>query len=315
MTTRSLVMHPEAARQLARIAASGEPPLERLAPAEARRVADARVMDNGWERSPMHAVTELVMRGPGGPLALRLYKPNSNRPLPLIMFFHGGGFMVGNLDTHDSLCRVLAARTDAALLAVDYRLAPEHRFPAAPEDCLAATRWAIDHAEDLGVDPRRVAVVGESSGGTLSAVVAQALAGNDQLVLQAMIYPSLDMGMDTPSYTDLAIGFFFTRSKARFFFDHYLNSRDEINDARASPLRAESVVGVCPALIIAAALDPMVDEAALYAERLRIEGVSVEFHSYAGWPHGFLFWAHTEAAERAIDRTAMALRTAFREKS
>jgi acetyl esterase len=315
MITRSIVVDPEAARQLERIAASGEPPLESLTPIEARRVADARVANNGWERSPMHSITDTVMPGPGGDLRLRLYKPNSRGRLPLIVFFHGGGFMVGNLDTHDSLCRVLAARTDAALLAVEYRLAPEHRFPAAPEDCTAATRWAIEHAQDLGIDPRRVAVCGESSGGTLSAVVAQALCGGNRLVLQAMIYPSLDMGMETPSYTDLATGFFFTRSKARFFFEHYLNSRHEIDDVRASPLRAESLVGICPALIIAAGLDPMVDEAAMYAERLRLEGVTVEFHSYAGWPHGFLFWGHTEAAQRAIDQTAMALRTAFRERT
>ncbi|MGH8236324.1 MAG: alpha/beta hydrolase [Steroidobacteraceae bacterium] len=312
MSVRTRRIHPQAQTMLERIAGSGEPLLETVTPAEARRFANARVANSGWTHEPLHAVGERVLPGPGGNLRIRIYRPNARQRPPLIVFFHGGGFMVGNLDTHDALCRVLAARTGSVLLAVDYRLAPENPFPAAPEDCVFAARWAFTHAEELGVDASRLAVVGESSGGNLSAVIAQAFAqGGPRLALQVLIYPSLDMAMDTPSYRDLAEGFFYTRSKAQYFIDHYLASAADVFDPRASPLRAASLAGVCPALIIAAALDPMVDEAAAYADRLREAGVAVDFYNYEGWPHGFLFWAHTDAAQLAMDCTVNALRKAF----
>ena len=306
-------MHHQALAQLARITASGEPPLESLAPHDARRTADERVMNNGWPLLTLPVISPLTLPGPGGPLAARLYKSDPTAIRPLILFFHGGGFMVGNLDTHDALCRTLAARTEATVLSIGYRLAPENRFPAAPDDCLFAANWAYANAHALGIDPNRIAAVGESSGGNLVAGVAQAGAAGKAppLVQQVMIYPSLDMRLGFPSYQTFAHGYFFTLSKAQYFKDHYLNTDAEATDPRASPLRGIIAPTLPPALIIAAELDPLVDEAVEYARRLRAAGVSVSLDVYDGWPHGFMFWAHTEAAQRAMDSSVAALRQAF----
>jgi acetyl esterase len=306
-------IHEQALHQLRLIAESGEPPLEQLTPIEARRMANQRVARNGWDSAPMSSVEEIDIPGPGGALRTRFYKPSPSQALPLILFFHGGGFMVGSLDTHDSLCRILAARVNAAVLAVDYRLAPEHKFPAAQEDCLYTARWAIENSTRLGIDVKRIAAAGESSGGNLTAVVAQAAAraSTPPLLVHVMIYPSLDMGMSFPSYDRFAEGYFFTRKKAEYFINNFLSSERDAEDIRASPLRAATLRGVAPALIITAGLDPMVDEAAEYARRLEADGVSVDYHCYEGWPHGFLFWAHTDAAQRAMSATVDALRQAF----
>ena len=305
-------VHPQARAMMERIAASGEPPLETLPPAQARRLADARV-GGGLERVALHVVRDLAIGGPGGALPLRLYRPAPGR-LPLTMFFHGGGFMVANLDTHDALCRQIALRSGVALLAVDYRLAPEHRFPAAPTDCLRATRWALDNADDLGVSADRFALAGESSGGNLVAVVAQQLAatGGPTPALQTMVYPMLDADTDTKSYHRFAEGYFFTRAKARYFLDYYLRGPEDADDPLMSPLRAASLAGLPPALIITAGLDPLLSEAEAYAERLRADGVTVDYRCFEGWPHGFLFWGGTEAAETAIELVADSLRIALR---
>ncbi len=230
------------------------------------------------------------------------------------MFFHGGGFMVGGLETHDSLCRTIAAGAGVTLVAVEYRLAPEHPFPAAPDDCLAATKWVLSNAQRLGVDASRYALVGESSGGNLAAVVAQALAEVAPPALQVMIYPSLDMSTDHPSYERFKEGYFFTRPKARYFIDHYLARPEDAADPRAAPLQAADVSGLCPALIITAGLDPLLSEAELYAERLRGAGVEVRYHVFEGWPHGFLFWSETPASQEALRLSIEALREALQGK-
>lgn len=304
-------VHPQARAMMERIAASGEPPLETLPPSEARRLADARV-GGGLAPIDMAEVRNLSIDGPGGTIRLRLYRPASGRR-PLAMFFHGGGFMVANLDTHDALCRQIAHRSGAAVLAVDYRLAPEHKFPAAPQDCLRATDWALAHADELEVDIDRFVLVGESSGGNLSAVVAQQLrdAGGAQPALQVMIYPMLDAATDSPSYARFAEGFFFTRAKSRYFIDHYLRGPEDAANVMMSPLRAENVAGLPRALIVTAGLDPMLSEAEAYAGRLRAAGVPVEYRCFEGWPHGFLFWGETDASKDAIDLVARAISTAI----
>jgi acetyl esterase len=313
MTTPRQRMHPQAWAMLERIAESKEPPLETLPPAEARRLADARVTRNGIHAAEMQEVRNRVIEGPGGPLRLRLYRPHSTRILPLTMFFHGGGFMVANLDTHDALCRTLAERSGSAFLAVDYRLAPEHKFPAAPEDCIAATRWALTHGDELGVDASRIALVGESSGGNLAAVVAQALAREaaPALRLQALTYAAFDMSFDSPSYREFSQGYFFTKAKSEYFMRHYLRTPEDADDPRASPLRAASLQGVCPALIITAGLDPLLSEAEAYAKRLWDADISVEYRCFDRWPHGFLFWGETEAAKQSIDLISQALARAL----
>lgn len=307
------MMHPQAEARLARIAASGEPPLETLPPAEARRLADERVTNNGFVKAAMHDVRDIAAPGPAGPIGLRLYQPTDRTDGPLILFFHGGGFMVGNLETHDALCRAIAARAGVALLAIDYRRAPEDRFPAAAEDCCAAARWALEHGAALGVDTHRYALVGESSGGNMTAVVAQDLraAGAVPARLQVMIYPMLDMDTDTPSYRAFTDGYFFTRAKSRYFIDHYLRTPADADDPRASPLRAASLADLPPALIITAGLDPLLSEAEDYADRLGRAGVPVEYHRFDGWPHGFMFWGDADACHQALDITGTALRTAL----
>jgi len=313
MSDDVIEIHPEARAAIARILASGEPPMETLAPAEARRLADARVAANGVPAPEMAEVRNFNVPGPAGNIPVRLYRPTARTNAPFVIFFHGGGFMLAGLHTHDSLCRFIAERAGAALLAVDYRLAPENKFPAAPEDCLAATRWALANPAALGVEPGRFALIGESSGGNLTAVVAQALAkdGGPQPKLQVMIYPGLDMSTDHPSYKRLGEGFFFTEKKARYFIDHYLARPEDADDPRASPVRATDLEGVAPAMIITAGLDPLVDEAEIYADKLRAAGVAVTYRCFEGWPHGFLFWGHTEASKQALAMAADGLRDAL----
>ena len=307
-------VHPQALERMARIASTGEPPLDTLPPAEARRLADARVGDSGLPAVQLAEVRDIALDGPGGVLPLRLYRPTGDGRAPLVMFYHGGGFMVANLETHDALCRLLAARSGAALLAVDYRLAPENKFPAAPIDCLFATEWALDHADELGVDASRVALAGESSGGNLAAVVAQQLRTRRPGVepqLQVLVYAMLDAGTDTSSYRTFADGYFFTRRKARYFIDHYLAAPEDADDPRVSPLRAPSFEGLPPALIVTAGLDPLLSEAEDYAARLREAGVPVAYRCFEGWPHGFLFWGGTEAATDAVALVSDALARAL----
>lgn len=303
-------VHPAALARIAAIAASGEPPLETLDPAEARRVADLRVIDNGLPRPPLHEVRDLDADG----VPVRLYRPTAEPGLPLILFFHGGGFMVANLETHDALCRTLCEASGAALLAVDYRLAPEHRFPAAPEDCLTATRWALANLDALGVDVGRFALAGESSGGNLAAVVANTLAaeGGPTPRSQVMIYAAFDLDTDTPSYRRFETGYFFTKAKAEYFWGYYVRSPADADDPRASPLRAPRL-STAPALIVTAGLDPLLSEAEAYAERLREAGTPVTYRCFEGWPHGFLFWGDTSASREAIELTASTLREALAE--
>lgn len=311
--TSAADMHPEAQARLARIIASGEPPLETLKPAEARRLADARVTDNGMAREPMHEVRDIAAPGPDGDIPTRLYKPTADKDPPLVIFIHGGGFMLANLDTHDALCRRIAAGTGAAVLAVDYRLAPEHPFPAAPEDCIAVTEWALTSGDLLGVDVGRFALAGESSGGNLAAVVANHLTetGGPAPRLQVMIYAAFDVATDTPSYDRFSEGYFFTRTKAEYFWRHYVTGPEDAADPRCSPLRATSLRGAPPALILTAGLDPLLSEGVAYAARLRGSGVETTYHCFEGWPHGFLFWGGTEACEQAIAMTTIALRDAL----
>ena len=307
-------MHPQAIARLERIRLSGEPLLESLDPQEARRVADERVAANNLPRFEGPQARDIFIPGPEGELRLRLYRPATGEATtPLILAYHGGGFVVGNLDTHDNLCRIWAARVAATVVAIEYRLAPEHPFPAAPLDCLAATEWVLAHAEELAIDSNHYALVGESSGGALASVVSQSLAKKAiaQPRLQVLIYPQLDLGGDTPSYREFATGFFFTAEKAHYFLRQYVRTPDDVVDPMGSPLRASSVAGLPPALIVTAGLDPLLSEAEHYAERLRKAGVDVEYHRLDEWPHGFLFWGETQAAQDVVELTVARLSQAI----
>ncbi len=305
-------VHPEAQAMLDRIAASGEPPLETLEVVDARRIADERVIRTNIAPEPIHAVRDVQV---SGHLRLRIYTPSDAHALPVLLYLHGGGWTVGNLDTHDPQCRRFANRAGCIVISVDYRLAPEHRFPAAVDDMLAAADWVAANAAMIGADPHRVAVAGDSSGGTLAATLGQLLRGRSdiRLRLQVLIYPGTDLRMVSPSYTRLGQGFFLTKTKMEWFIRNYLRSPADAEDPRASPLLADDFSAICPtpALLITAGLDPLLDEGVEYGDRLRAAGVAVEHVNYEGWPHGFFFWAETSAAADANARIEAALRTAL----
>lgn len=301
---------------LERIRRAGRKPFHAMTPDEARTayVAGAEVLEP--PRRPLARVQDFVLPGGDGTRCqARLYAA-SNERLPVMLYLHGGGFVVGGLETHDALCRQLAARSGWAIVALDYRLAPEHPFPAAQGDAWAALRALPAMADALGVDAERLAVGGDSAGGTLAAAVALALRGSTvRLALQLLFYPATDMAHDLPSHQRLAEGYALTRTSLLWFRANYLgspaNERD-IADWRASPLRAAELAGLPPASIVTAGFDPLLDEGRTYAERLHAAGVPVRYECFNGMIHGFLLMTRELAAGRhAIHRAGGALREAF----
>jgi len=262
-------------------------------------------------------VEDRTLPGPAGPLPVRVYAPAGAgpAPLPALVYFHGGGFVLCNLDSHDGTCRSLANAAGCAVVSVDYRLAPEHRFPAAPEDCYAATRFVAENAAAFGVDPRRLAIGGDSAGGNLTAVVALMARdrGGPELRFQLLIYPVTDCAFDTPSYRENGEGYFLTAQQMRWFWEHYLARAAQAADPYASPLRAEKLEGLPPGLVITAEYDPLRDEGEAYAARLREAGVAVTLSRYDGMIHGFFgMGAAIERARAAVAEAGAALRTALR---
>jgi acetyl esterase len=232
----------------------------------------------------------------------------------VLVYFHGGGWVIGNPDTHDNLCKALANRSSARVVSVDYRLAPEHRFPAAPEDCYAATCWVAERGAEIGVDGARLAVAGDSAGGNLATVVALMARdrGGPRLRHQVLIYPVTDCDFDTPSYRDNAEGYLLTRDAMRWFWDHYLPDPDLRTNPYAAPLRAEKLAGLPPATVLTAEYDPLRDEGEAYAARLREAGVPVEATRHHGQIHGFVQLLDVfDAARRAVDELGLALRRAL----
>jgi acetyl esterase len=236
-------------------------------------------------------VEDIRIPGPAGEIAARVYAPSAGGvPLPTVTYFHGGGWVQGDLETHHGLCARLAKHAGALVVAVDYRLAPEHKFPAAVEDCLAAYRWVRDRGRDIGADPARVAVAGDSAGGNLSAVVSQLAASGAGPVpaCQVLIYPAVDFALDTDSHRDLADGHVIPRDRIAWYTEQYLRSPADQADLRASPLRAPSLAGQPPSLIVTAGFDPLRDEGRAYADRLREAGVDVVYREYPGQIHAFV---------------------------
>jgi acetyl esterase len=236
-------------------------------------------------------VEDLRIPGPAGELPARLYAPRvGGAALPAVAYFHGGGWVQGDLDTHHGLCARLASHAGVLVVAVDYRLAPEHKFPAAVEDCVAAYRWLRGHGRDVGADSARVAVAGDSAGGNLSAVVSQLAAAAREPVptCQVLIYPAVDFSLDTDSHRELADGHVIPRDRIAWYAEQYLRSEADKADVRASPLRAASLARQPPALVVTAGFDPLRDEAHAYAERLRAAGVDVVEREYPGQIHAFV---------------------------
>jgi acetyl esterase len=268
------------------------PRTETLTPAAARAQYEARIAAMA-PPAQVARVEEREIAGPeGAPLRLRIYTPRGQGPFPLLVFYHGSGFVLCSLDTHDGICRNLCAGAGCVVASVDYRLAPEHPFPAAPEDCLAATRWCADHAAGLGADPARLVVGGDSAGGNLAAVVALRLRdeGGPRPVGQLLLYPVTDWHTPGwPSYAENAEGYGLTRATMEWFWGHYLAdpARDSAHP-HAAPLRAASLAGLPPALVTTAEYDPLRDEGEAYARLLEKQGVEVEATRYPSMIHGFL---------------------------
>jgi acetyl esterase len=280
-------------------AMAGLPPGHTLSVAENRRRMEQRPRD-GLRVPPVARVEDRAIEGPSGAsLALRIYTPHGVPgahgvgPYPLLVYFHGSGFVVCSLDTHDILCRNLCAGAGCVVVSVDYRLAPEHKFPAAVEDCEHATRWAATSARELNVDPRRIAVGGDSAGGNLAAVTAIRIRDRGGLALgaQLLLYPVTDYHEPgTASYRENAEGYGLTAKQMAWFFGHYLADPAQGADPLVSPLRTPDLSRLPPALIYTAEYDVLRDEAERYADRLRDAGVPVTFHRWHGMNHGFMQW-------------------------
>jgi acetyl esterase len=292
--------------------AAGARPLHELSVAEARGAELAELEPTPLE--PVAGVLELVVPGPGGDVPVRLYQPDRARPLPVLLYFVGGGWVAGTPEGADPVCRRLANATPCAVVSVAYRRAPEHPFPAGLEDCYAALRWAAGQGAELGLDPSRLAVGGASAGGNLAAAAALLARerGGPRLALQLLVYPPLDHRADTPSMTEALDPLFFGPKDLAWCWSHYLADPTDGESPLASPLRARDLRGLPPALVITAELDPLRDQAELYAARLRESGVPVDLRRFEGVPHGFFskpdrFGAGAEAQGLA----ASALRLAF----
>ena len=266
-----------------------DPPLRTLTPLQARAQLQRSVALVAGKPAELAEVRELSLDGCDCPLRSRLYVPYeaATGEGPLLVYFHGGGWVVGDLDTHDELCRSLAVSSGARVLSVDYRLAPENPFPAAVEDALAAYREAVARADELGADPARVAVGGDSAGGHLAAVTAL-LAREDERppAFQLLIYPATDFVETSASRVAFGVGHLLTKENMDWYEENFVSSSDR-SDPRISPLRAESLAGVAPALVVTAGFDPLRDEGEAYARRLGQDGVAVSLRRHAGFVHGF----------------------------
>jgi acetyl esterase len=306
-------LDPQAQRVIEAMAALNLKPVEESTPAEARESIRTRTAALG-PFPEVAAVTDHRVPVAGGEITVRAYSPGGPGPHPALVYYHGGGWVIGDLYTHDGLCRSLSAAAGCAVLSVDYRLAPEAKYPVPVEDSYAALLWIVANAGRLGIDRRRIAVGGDSAGGNLATVMA--LLARDRrgpaLALQVLIYPVTDHDLDTVSYRENATGYVLTRDAMRWFWDHYLAHEAQGREPYASPLRAPSLAGLPPALVITAEYDPLRDEGEAYAARLRDAGVPVTLTRYPGMFHGFVrLTKFLDQARTAVDEIAGSVQKAF----
>lgn len=284
-------LDPQAAAAIETLAAAMPGDFSAVDLNEMRGSEAATVIAGGGGEEPVGAVDDVVIAAEGRDIGARVYTPDGDGTHPLLLFFHGGGWVLGSLDTHDDTCRRLCRRVGAVVASIDYRLAPEHPFPAAAEDCYSALCWVADNAARWGAAADRLALAGDSAGGNLAAVAALMVRerGGPNIRQQTLIYPATDCNFDTDSYRDNATGYFLSAKNMRWCWERYLGEGLEAAaDWRASPLRSPRFEGLPPALIISAEYDPLRDDAAVYAERLQNVGVPVTYRCFDGMIHGFV---------------------------
>jgi acetyl esterase len=295
-----------------RLKALNLPSAPTATPAELRQ--SLRERSAALPKEDVAAVRDHRVPVANGDVVVRVFTPRGGSPLPGLVYFHGGGWVTGDLDTHEGICRTLANGAGCVVASVDYRCAPEFRYPTAGEDAYTSTRWVAEHARELGVDANRLALCGDSAGGHLSAIVALMARdrGGPRFALQVLVYPVTDCDFDRPSYKDNAEGYVLTSTAMRWYWDQYVPNAEDRTHPHASPLRAQNLAGLPPALVITAEYDPLRDEGEAYARRLTEAGVPVTMTRYPGMVHGFFRFTNIlNAARAAVDETTSALKKAW----
>ena len=311
------MLHPQTKALLELIEKNGLPPTHTLAPPAARQMYRERRFYSQPAPPEVAQVRDLVASGPHGDIPLRLYRPlgsTADETLPVLVYYHGGGWVIGDLDTHDTLCRELANGARCCVVAVDYRMSPEQRFPVAVDDCVAATYWVRREAASLGIDAARLAVGGDSAGGNLAAVVAIVArdAGDLPVAYQLLIYPATDQRRGAPSHTSNGQGYLLTTDSMKYFHDHYLPDAARDLDWRASPLLHADLSKLPPALVLTAGYDPLRDEGMQYAERLTDAGSQATYVCFDRQIHGFITMGRVlDEANSAVALCAAELRRAL----
>lgn len=308
----AMALRDEAQLLIDDLAAMELPPFETMDVDTQRAILDP-IPDDAGEPPPIYSSADQMVAGPGGDIAIRLFRPSADNGLPVIVFFHGGGWVIGTLDSHDALCRSIANAAGAVVVSVDYRLAPENRYPAAFDDCAAVTAWVHANADTLGVDASRMAVAGDSAGGNLAAAVA--LSARDQggpdLAAQLLIYPACNLAeTNTASYAANGDGYLLTSNWMDWFIDQYVPEQAERGAAHVSPALAGSHANLAPALVLTAEFDPLLDDGKAYAEMLATAGVDTEYFCFDGHVHGFAGQIGVmDAADEAVAKMAEFLAT------
>lgn len=298
------------------LAESGLPPLNEMAVPDARATYSSVVADCGIAAEPVADITDRTLTAPHGNIPVRVYTPEGSGPFPILVYFHGGGWVIGDLDAVHGPCTLLANRAHAVVVSVDYRLAPEHAFPAAVDDCYTATRWVSDNAPLINGDPERIAVGGDSAGGTLAAVMALMARdrGSPEIIFQLLIYPATDTKLETKSYRENGSDYFLTTELMQWFYAYYLTRDEDKVDWRVAPLRVPDTSGLPPAFVITAEYDPLRDEGEAYAARLVESGNSVTTKRYLGQIHAFTanLAGVIDQGRQSLEEAGAQLRRSFR---
>ena len=313
-----MALHPQTAEILKQSAASGRPEMGDGSPEQNRELFAGVSALFGLPAPQVAQIDEVNILGPNGDIRTKIIMPaittGDPKNLPILIYYHGGGWVIGSPETHLGECCYYANEAQCIVVLPDYRLAPEHPFPAAPQDCYAVLEWAAANATSMGADASKIAVSGDSAGGNLSAVVSQMTKANNgpNIVLQLLIYPATRMGSDTQSYRDFREGYFLTGKAMNWFFNHYLSKPEDWDDPLASPLLTEDLTNLAPAYIVTAGFDPLRDEGKAYAERLKDAGVAVDYVCYDEQIHGFASMAGAlDDGKRFLAEASGALRKAF----